>query len=113
MRLKSLLSLALILSILPTLAPRPSRAAATQDGEKANDDAAKSGLRFRLSEGTEKAERPMPNTVAAAAPLSKIELDRLLARLPPIRRETDDVRDFKLRESSLPPPRAVCREGLL
>jgi uncharacterized protein YfaS (alpha-2-macroglobulin family) len=106
MRLKSLLSLALILSILPTLVPRPTRAAVTQDGEKADDDAAKSGLRFRLSEGKEKAERPTPNTVAAAVPLSKIETERLLARLPPIRREADDVRDFKLRESSLPPPRA-------
>ncbi|MFL6335302.1 MAG: MG2 domain-containing protein [Pyrinomonadaceae bacterium] len=106
MRLKSLFSLALILTILLTLVPPPSRAGVTQDGEQADDTAAKSGLRFRLSEGEEKVERPAPNPVAAAAPLTKAETEKLLARLPPVSREAGDVQDFKLRESSLPPPRA-------
>jgi hypothetical protein len=105
MRLKSLLSLTLILTTLLTLAPLPSRAAITQGGDK-TDDAAKSGLRFRLSEEKEKVERPVPNRVAATVPLSEAETGRLLARLPPIPRETSDVQDFKLREDSLPPPRA-------
>src|SRR5438105_6910164 len=106
MRLETALSLALILATLLTLVQPPSRAAVTQAGGETERDAAKDGLRFRLSEGKEKAERPVPNTVANAAPLSEAETRRLLARLPPIRRETVDVQDFKLRENSLPPPRA-------
>ncbi|MBV9928539.1 MAG: hypothetical protein JOZ96_26220 [Acidobacteria bacterium] len=106
MRLKPLLSLTLILTTLLTFVPPTSRARVTQEGEQADDDAAKSGLRFRLSEGEEKVERPAPNPVAAAAPLSQAETERLLARLPPVSREAGDVQDFKLRDSSLPPPRA-------
>ncbi|HEX8115818.1 MAG TPA: hypothetical protein VF521_00975, partial [Pyrinomonadaceae bacterium] len=109
MRLKSLLSLTLILTTLLTLVPPPSRAVVTREGEQADDEAAESGLRFRLSEAegkSDSASRPTPNTVAAAAPLSKAETERLLARLPPVSREAGDVQGFKLRESSLPPPRA-------
>jgi uncharacterized protein YfaS (alpha-2-macroglobulin family) len=106
MRLKTPLSLTLILTTLLTFVQPPSRASITQDGEDPDRDAAKSGLRFRLSEGKERVERPSPNPVAVAAPLSEAETGRLLARLPPVRHETGDVQDFKLRESSLPPPRA-------
>src|ERR1051326_3166637 len=102
MRLKTPLSPTLIFAPLPP----PSRAAITQD-EK-TDDSSKSGLRFRLSEVKENAARPTPtpNAVAKSAPLSEAETERLLARLPPAGRGADDVQDFRLRESSLPPPRA-------
>jgi uncharacterized protein YfaS (alpha-2-macroglobulin family) len=105
MRLKTPLSLTLIFATILTLAP-PSRAAITQD-EK-TDDSSKSGLRFRLSEVKENAARPTPTpgVVAKSAPLSEAETERLLARLPPVGRGADDVQDFRLRESSLPPPRA-------
>src|SRR6201986_1407875 len=105
MRLKTPLSLMLTFAILLTLAPQHTHAATTQGDEK-TDDASKGGLRFRLSEGSEKAARPTPNAVATAAPLSEAETERLLARLPPTARDAGDAVDFRLRESSQPPPRA-------
>jgi alpha-2-macroglobulin len=106
MRPKTALSLALILTTLLTLVQPPSRAASAQTAEGTGGDDTEKGLSFRLSEGEEKPERPAPNRVAAAAPLSDDETARLLARLPPLRREAGDAEEFKLREGSLPPPRA-------
>jgi uncharacterized protein YfaS (alpha-2-macroglobulin family) len=106
MTLKTPLSLTLILATILTLAP-PPRAAITQDNKK-TDEASKGGLRFRLSEVKDRPARPTPtpNAVAKSAPLSEAETERLLARRPPAGRGADDVQDFRLRESSLPPPRA-------
>jgi hypothetical protein len=65
------------------------------------------GLRFRLSEGTEKVEAPAPTpAMAAATSLSEVETKKLLARLPALKSEEEDTVAFKLRERSLPPPRA-------
>src|ERR1043165_8335049 len=101
MRPKTALSLTLILTTLLTLVQPPSRAASAQTSEGTGGDDAEKGLSFRLSEGEEKPERPAPNHVAAAAPLSDDETARLLARLPPLRREAGDAVEFKLREGSL------------
>ncbi len=102
MRLKPALSHLLILSTLLTHLPQaPARAAAAQDEAEAE-----TGLRVRLSEASATAERPRPNPVAPAQALPEAEVGSLLARLPAITRRADDVEGFKLRERSLPPPRA-------
>jgi alpha-2-macroglobulin len=106
MRPKAALSLTLTLITLLTLVQSPLRVAAARSARDADAADEEKGLSFRLSEGEEKAARPTPNRVVSAAPLSEAETRRLLARLPPIKPDADDVRDFKLRESSLPPPRA-------
>ncbi len=94
----------LVLSLILTLIPAtPARPATKQE----QDEAAADGLRFRLSEGAERSERTeTPNAVVQASPLSESETQRLLARLPPIKPGPGDVEGFRLRENSLPPPRA-------
>lgn len=102
MRLKPALSHLLILSTLLTLLPQaPARIAAAQDVAEAE-----TGLRFRLSEASATAERPRRNPVAPTEALPGAEVKTLLDRLPAITRDDDDVESFKLRERSLPPPRA-------
>ncbi|MDT5293300.1 MAG: alpha-2-macroglobulin, partial [Acidobacteriota bacterium] len=67
----------------------------------------KKGLRFRLSEGAEQAERTEPRAAAApAVKLSEAETARVLQRLPEMKAEPDDAQEFALRERSLPAPRA-------
>ena len=106
MKLKPSLSLILIWMMLLTLLP--STAASTVMGQDTDITVGSNdGLRFRLSEGTEKVEAPAPNpTVASATSLSEAETNRLLARLPALKPEDGDTVPFKLRDRSLPPPRA-------
>ncbi|HEX8073095.1 MAG TPA: alpha-2-macroglobulin family protein [Pyrinomonadaceae bacterium] len=111
MRQKPALAVTLIITTLFTSAPLPPAHAAARTDATANvqtsegTDANERGLRFRLSEGAEEsAPRPTPNAVAPAEQLSAAETERLLARLPPL--APADAQDFKLRERSLPPPRA-------
>ena len=107
MRLKPTLSTLLTTAILLSFFPAsPARTISVQDEASAVDNE-QSGLRFRLSEAGAQTERaPASNTVASSSPLSQAETNRLLARIPAIKRDADDVQDFKLRERSLPPPRA-------
>lgn len=106
MKLKPSLSLILIwMTLLTLLPPTSARTVNGQDLDKTVDRS--DGLRFRLSEGTEKVEAPPPNpTVAAATSLSEAETRKLLARLPALKPEEGDTVPLKLRERSLPPPRA-------
>ncbi|MFN0108326.1 MAG: Ig-like domain-containing protein [Blastocatellia bacterium] len=63
------------------------------------------GLQFRLSEGTEGADRrealPSPN----ASPLTDEAVANLLKRLPQIKTDPDDQLGFAMRDRSLPPPK--------
>lgn len=68
------------------------------------------GLKFRLSEGTEGADRrdvlPTPQT----SPLSDDAINNLLKRLPALRNgdgktDPDDEKSFAMRDRSLPPPK--------
>lgn len=103
MRLKPALSHLLILTTLLTQLPQaPARAASAPQDEAE----AETGLRVRLSEASTTAERPRPNPVAPAEALPEAEVRSLLARLPAITRGADAAEGFKLRERSLPPPRA-------
>ncbi|MCA1634239.1 MAG: Ig-like domain-containing protein, partial [Acidobacteria bacterium] len=101
--LARLLILAIVLSLLPSMRVQ---IAIGQDGEESADAEPEEGLRFRLSEGSEKIEPPKPNVVSQASALSETDTQNLLARLPSIKPEPSDVQGFKLREGSVPPPRA-------
>lgn len=90
-----------MVTILPLV---PSQQVLAQDSS--SDEQVEDGLRFRLSEGTEKTEAPTPKPVVNATVLSQAETASLLARLPKLQTQADDTVDFKLRENSLPPPRA-------
>ncbi|HYP01733.1 MAG TPA: Ig-like domain-containing protein, partial [Pyrinomonadaceae bacterium] len=102
-----LLTLTIIFTLL---APPPSgfvAAAAAEGGaQETVKPVVQNGLRFRLSEGREQVERPAPDPLAPAELLSAAETKKLLDRLPQLTPGADDTQDFKLRERSLPPPRA-------
>ncbi len=64
------------------------------------------GLVFRLSEGVEEKQQAQPQIARPAAePLSDEAAQNLLKRLPPLKTEDDDQKDFALRDRSLPAPR--------
>ncbi|MEO6725744.1 MAG: Ig-like domain-containing protein, partial [Blastocatellia bacterium] len=63
------------------------------------------GMQFRLSEGTEENQRQQPVTAAPTSPLSDDAVNNLLKRLPAIKVDADDQKDFAMRDRSLPPPR--------
>src|SRR6187401_3349200 len=82
-------------------ADRPSVAA----GKPAQIAAVK-GLQFRLSHGeAEGPERGASTPPPATEPLGDAEIEKLLARLPALATEADDVKSFALRDRSLPAPR--------
>jgi hypothetical protein len=108
MKIKHARTRLLTLTIIFTLlAPPPAGIAAVERGGQETVNAvAQSGLRFRLSEGKEQAERPAPDPLAPAEILSAAETKKLLDRLPQLTPDANDTQDFQLRERSLPPPRA-------
>src|SRR5262245_6492028 len=65
------------------------------------------GLVFRLSEEQDEPQRQAQSQIArpATEPLSEEAAQNLLKRLPPIKVEGDDEKDFSLRDRSLPAPR--------
>ncbi|MBV9928100.1 MAG: hypothetical protein JOZ96_23985 [Acidobacteria bacterium] len=114
MRLKNTPALILLLQLLLNpFAPLAARADTNAMNETSVDAAEEAGaaerqgLRFRLSEGAEAAERPEARPPAAKAEkLSDSEAARVLARLPEIKTDAADAQEFALRERSLPAPRA-------
>src|SRR4051812_23046637 len=86
---------------------RTADASAQEDDDDARDTTARKGLVFRLSEGAEESGAAAPRpTQAPAEKLSDSETARVLQRLPPLKIDETDAREFALRERSLPPPRA-------
>jgi alpha-2-macroglobulin len=63
------------------------------------------GLEFRLSEGTEGAETRTTTPPAKTDPLSQSQSENLLKRIPPVKKEGDDEKDFAIRDRSLPAPK--------
>ncbi|HWS88172.1 MAG TPA: DUF6049 family protein [Pyrinomonadaceae bacterium] len=117
MRLKNIPALILLFQLLlnpfAPLAARANESAMTETSVGAYEPgqepgaAERKGLRFRLSEGAEAAERPAARPPAAQAEkLSESETARVLARLPEIKTDESDRQEFALRERSLPAPRA-------
>jgi len=60
---------------------------------------------IRLSEGKAELSQDEPIPVSTGEPLTEEEIERILARLPFLVIEPEDVVDFKLPADSLPPPR--------
>jgi uncharacterized protein YfaS (alpha-2-macroglobulin family) len=117
MRLKNIPALILLFQlILNPLVPLVVRANPNAMNETSVDAyepaeetgaAEKKGLRFRLSEGAEAAERVAARPPAAqATKLSDAEAAKVLARLPELKAGEGDAQEFALRERSLPAPRA-------
>src|SRR5262245_50520287 len=71
------------------------------------DSSGAPGLVFRLSEAQEETQRQTQQQIArpATEPLSDETTQNLLKRLPPIKVEGEDEKDFALRDRSLPAPR--------
>ncbi|HYN83893.1 MAG TPA: alpha-2-macroglobulin family protein [Pyrinomonadaceae bacterium] len=64
------------------------------------------GLRFRLSEGREQQEPPAPQAAPARAEkISDDEARKIFERLPALKADESDEKDFNLRDRSLPAPR--------
>ncbi len=63
------------------------------------------GLQFRLSEGEEGAETREKQTLAETNPLSPSDTSSLLKRIPEIKTDTDDQKDFNKRLGTLPAPK--------
>src|SRR3712207_4241320 len=114
MRLKNILALILLFQLLlnpfAPLAARANESAMSETIYEPGQEtgaAERKGLRFRLSEGAEAAERPAARPPAAQAEkLSEAETARVLARLPGLKADEADRQEFALRERSLPAPRA-------
>ena len=64
----------------------------------------KSGDGFRLSEADDNASQESA-PLAKAAVLSQADTDKVLARLPALKGDVDDEKDFALRDKSVPAPR--------
>ncbi|MGB7203291.1 MAG: alpha-2-macroglobulin family protein [Pyrinomonadaceae bacterium] len=63
------------------------------------------GLKFRLSEGQEGAEKRVKQPLAATDPLSESDAKNLLKRIPEIKPDTSDQTDFAKRAGTLPAPK--------
>src|SRR5690606_10946321 len=65
----------------------------------------KSGLGFRLSNADDEADAPRERKPTPATPLGAEDTRKLAARLPALKRDPDDAKDFALRAKSIPAPR--------
>ena len=65
----------------------------------------KSGLGFRLSNADEDADKESPRKVAPSTPLGAEDAKKIVARLPALKSEPDDAKDFSMRDKSIPAPR--------
>jgi uncharacterized protein YfaS (alpha-2-macroglobulin family) len=65
----------------------------------------KSGLGFRISNADDDADRPSERKIAAATPLGANDARKIGARLPELKRDPDDEKDFAMRAKSIPAPR--------
>lgn len=105
MRLKSIVTYLLLLSISLSPLARARLVYASPNAQDETADKNRKGLRFRLSEGAEQSERPVALPTPATTKISDSEVESILKRLPPVKAEAQDEQDFALRDRSLPPPR--------
>ncbi len=91
--------------ITPTIMPARAQIVAGKTTTKKNMDDMPDGLQFRLSEGVEGAEHREKTPPAGGNPLTESESGNLLKRLPEIKADDADKKDFAKRAGSLPPPK--------
>ena len=99
-----LLLLAIYSSFLAPFAQNANGQAIRKAMEQSLKDSP-SGLKFRLSEGTEGAEKREKQALAATDPLSDGDTNSILKRIPEIKPVADDKTDFAKRIGTLPPPK--------
>jgi uncharacterized protein YfaS (alpha-2-macroglobulin family) len=105
-RIKAAITFFLLLSIhLGALPLTPPAVVFAQRKVMTDDPNQPAGLQFRLSAGADQPEALPDKKLTPADPLSAGDSDKLLKRLPPVKAEPDDQKDFALRDKSLPPPR--------
>ena len=83
---------------------RPGTGDRQSDGTK-DERRAADGLKFRLSEGVEGAEKREKQQLPSTDPLSDSDAKSLLKRIPEIKPTADDQTDFAKRIGSLPAPK--------
>lgn len=65
----------------------------------------KSGLGFRLSNADDDADKDSERTVAPSTALGKGDTQKIVGRLPALKSDPDDAKDFAMRAKSIPAPR--------
>ena len=65
----------------------------------------KSGLGFRLSNADDDGDREVDHKVAPSTPLGADDTRKIVGRLPQIKSDPDDTKDFAMRDKSIPAPR--------
>ncbi|MEO7539236.1 MAG: Ig-like domain-containing protein, partial [Pyrinomonadaceae bacterium] len=106
--MKRLTAWALIFSTFITFIAPASMTASAQAVGKAMDNKIKDlpdGLKFRLSEGVEGAEKREKPPLSATDPLSQGDANNLLKRIPEIKSVSDDQTEFAKRVGTLPAPK--------
>ena len=106
--MKKLTTWCLLLSIYITFIAPAAVAVNAQGIQKAKEQKMTNlpdGLKFRLSEGVEGAEKREKQPLAATDPLSQGDASSLLKRLPDIKPDKDDQTEFAKRAGSLPAPK--------
>lgn len=110
-RRASLFLVASCLAVVAAGCPGPKPAAAPSNTPAKVEEGplvwkmSKSGLGFRLSNADDEADHPRAREVTPATPLGAADARKILSRLPELKREHDDEKDFALRAKSLPAPR--------
>lgn len=109
-RYKALISFTLLIAIYAgTLLPFSQQINAQKTSARTRQPIMNSttgeGLKFRLSEGAEGAEQRSTTPPTKGDPLSENETASILKRLPAVKAEPDDQKDFAKRAGSLPAPK--------
>jgi uncharacterized protein YfaS (alpha-2-macroglobulin family) len=65
----------------------------------------KSGLGFRISNADDEGDNPRERPLTPSSPLGPSDAKKLMGRLPELKQEPDDDKDFAMRAKSLPAPR--------
>ena len=95
----------------PAQAPVAAPPAAAPDNGPLVWKLSKSGLGFRLSNADEDGDRESEHKAAPSTPLGADDTRKIVARLPELKREPDDAKDFSMRDRSIPPPRPGKRSA--
>ena len=101
-----------LVALLATACPgqKPAQAPAAPAAEVAEKGPlvwklSKSGLGFRLSNADEDADKESEHKVAPSTPLGADDTRKIVGRLPELKRDPDDAKDFAMRDKSIPAPR--------
>ncbi len=102
-------SFLLLLALLIPFAIQSGASGQARQGRRnvRRPDNPNTGLQFRLSEGKDESKPQTPSRMTAppSEAISDEAAQNLLKRLPPIKSDADDEKEFALRDRSLPAPR--------